>query len=419
MGLIKAGMTSVGQTFADEWKEYIYAEALPDTTIVVKGRKRVDKDSSNTKGSENVISKDSVIAVNEGQAMAIVQDGKVIEYSDEAGQFIFDSGKESSCFAKDNSIIDTFKKMGGRFQFGGGVGADQRVYYFNLKEISNCKFGTAEPVMYDDPIYQFVSVRFFGNAVLKLVDPIKFYTNVCGNVASEYKIDNYWEETLKMEFMSKISSAMAKLAVDGIKFSQIPQNQDSLTKYMNECLDEEWLDKRGLIIDNLGIASVSLDPKDKEKVDRIDEMRLLTNPTNAAGRMASATANALENAAANENGALNGFMGMNMVNGTGVANNLTGLYQQGNQSANNQTSQSSNQNEWLCGCGEKNTGKFCKECGTKHEQEATWTCSCGVVNTGKFCSDCGAKKPDNGIWKCSCGAENTGKFCNECGKAKQ
>ncbi len=413
MGLIKAGLTAMNSTFADEWKEFIYAEALSPNTMAIKGNKRVDKGSSNTKGSENVISKDSVIAVNDGQAMCIVQNGKVIEYSDEPGEFVFDSGKESSCFAKNNSIIDTFKKMGGRFQFGGGVGTDQRVYYFNLKEISSCKFGTAEPIMYDDPVYQFISIRFFGNAVLKLVDPIKFYTNVCGNFASEYKIDKYWEETLRMEFVGKLTTAMARLAIDGIKFSQIPQNQDILTKYMNECLDEEWLDKRGIIIDNLGIGSVSLDPSDKEKVDKIDEMRLLTNPTNAASRMASATANAMEKAAANENGSINGFMGFNMVGNSGVANNIPNLYQQGNQVQN-----STDTNAWTCSCGEKNVGKFCKNCGQKHEVAGTWKCACGTENTGKFCSECGAKKPDSDKWMCACGAENLGKFCSECGKSK-
>ncbi len=424
MGLIKALKTATASTFADEWKEYIYADSIKSDTLVVRGRKKVGPKSANVKGNENVISKDSVIAVSDGQAMAIVEDGKVIEYSDEAGSFVFDSSAESSIFSKDSSIMDTFKKIGGRFKMGGDAGRDQRVYYFNLKEISSCKFGTAEPIMYDDPVYQFVSVRFFGNAVLKLVDPIKFYTNVSGNVTGEYKIDTYWENTLKIEFVSKLSTAMARLAIDGIKFSQIPQSQDILAKYMNECLDEEWLEKRGIVIDSLGIGNISLDPKDKEKVNKIDEMRLLTDPTNAAGRMASATANAMETAAGNASGAMHGFMGMNMVNSSGATAGLAGLYQQGmaNQNAtqnNNPSSTTTSTNGWTCECGEENSGNFCNNCGSKKVVKDTWACSCGADNTGKFCGECGSKKEENGLWKCSCGAENEGKFCGECGSPKE
>ncbi len=421
MGLIKALSTATKSTFADEWKEYIYSDSIQSNVLVVKGQKKVGSKSSNVKGSANVISKDSVIAVNDGQAMAIVEDGKVIEYSDEPGSFVFDSSAESSIFSKDSSIMDTFKKIGGRFKFGGDAGRDQRVYYFNLKEIGGCKFGTAEPIMYDDPIYQFVSIRFFGNAVLKLVDPIKFYTNVCGNVSSEYRADKYWEETLKLEFVSKLTTAVARLALDNIKFSQIPQSQDLLTKYMNECLDEQWLEKRGIVVDSLGIGSVSLDPKDKEKVNKIDEMRLLTDPTNAAGRMASATANAMESAASNASGAMHGFMGMNMVNnsGAGAAAGLAGLYQQGNNNSANASNNVVNKTKgWVCSCGETNSGNFCMNCGTKKIVNNSWICSCGAENTGKFCSECGNKKIEDSSWKCSCGADNSGKFCSECGSSK-
>jgi hypothetical protein len=48
--------------------------------------------------------------------------------------------------------------------------------------------------------------------------------------------------------------------------------------------------------------------------------------------------------------------------------------------------------EWVCFCGNKNTGKFCIECGAPRSsavKQAGWTCDCGTYNTGKFCSNCG------------------------------
>lgn len=418
MGLIRAGMTSMSSTLADEWKEYIYADTLDNKTALVIGKKKISSKSSNKHGNENIISQNAVIAVNSGQAMIIVEDGKICEYSDEAGKFIFDKSTESSIFSNTlgEGIAKSFQKMGRRFSFGGDSGKDQRVYFFNLKELTDLKFGTSEPLMYDDPVYQSISIRFFGKAVLKIVDPIKFYTNVSGNVENAYSFYNYWNEILKSEFISKLSEAMAKLSLNNIKYNQIPQNQSMLTDYMNECLDEIWFEDRGVVISSVGIESVSLDPKDKDKVDRIDEIRLLNDPLNAASIMTGATAKALENAASNSSGALNGFMGLNMASAQSQKNNIASMYAMAKEEQVKQTS-----NLWKCSCTAENEGKFCSNCGAKAPViNAKWKCACGTENEGKFCSNCGSKAPViNEKWKCACGAENEGNFCSNCGIKKE
>lgn len=424
MGLIKAAAASMNSTLADQWKEYIICDSMSNDVLMQKGFKQsATKRTSNTKGSEDIISDGSIIAINEGQAMAVIQDGEIIEFSAESGVFKLDMKSEPSIFEGGfgKGLVNTFSTMGKRFQFGGDTGSNVKVYYFNTKELFGQKFGTPQPVLYDDIVYQSISIRFFGQTTLKLNDPITFYKNISGNVEEKFTITEFWEEQLQSEFLMYIGQAMALLAVDGIKYNQIPQQQIKISQYMNQILDEPWSTTRGLVVETVGISSVTLNPEDKEKIEKIDEMRLMSNTTNAAGRMAAATANALENAADNENGAMMGFAGLNMAMGAG-GNQVTQMQQtaKNDQEAQVQAQVHEN-NGWNCECGNTgNTGKFCSNCGKTQPQATTWDCACGQSgNTGKFCSNCGKAEPQDTTWDCACGQfGNPGKFCSNCGKSQ-
>ena len=148
MGLIKAALGAAGGVMADQWKEYFYCESIPENVMAVKGLHRTSGRSSNYKGSENIISNGSVVAVADGQCMIIVDQGKVTELCAEPGEFVYDSSTEPSIFSGElgTSILDTFKNIGKRFTFGGEPPKDQRVYYFNTKELIGNKYGTPSPV---------------------------------------------------------------------------------------------------------------------------------------------------------------------------------------------------------------------------------------------------------------------------------
>ena len=148
MGLIKAGLGAVGGVLADQWTEFFYCEAMDKEVMVTKGQKRISGRSSNTKGSDNIISNGSGIAVADGQCMIIVDQGRVVEVCAEPGEFTYDASTEPSIFAGSlgQSILDTFKAVGKRFAYGGDTGKDQRVYYFNTKELIDNKFGTPNPI---------------------------------------------------------------------------------------------------------------------------------------------------------------------------------------------------------------------------------------------------------------------------------
>lgn len=434
MGLIKAGIGAVGGSLADQWKEFFYCDSLDKDVLMKKGEKRVSGRSSNKKGNDNIISNGSGIAVADGQCMIIVEQGKIVEVCAEPGEFTYDTSTEPSIFTGSlgNSIIQSFKIVGKRFTFGGDTGKDQRIYYFNTKEIIDNKFGTASPISFrvSDPelgIRKTVKIRCNGTYTYQITDPLLFYTKLCGNVENEYLREEIDSE-LKAEFIDALLPAFGELSKLRMYPGDIPYHTQELKKAMNETLKPEWAETRGITLCKIAMNPITLSPEDMEAISMMEDAASMgSNANMMAGRMVTASAKAMENAADNPNGAMAGFMGMGMamnnMGGGGMMNAASDFYNKGEQQkAASQNQQHTEEEQWTCSCGAVNTGKFCMECGKKKpepKKENTWTCSCGAVNTGKFCAECGKKKPEEQEgWTCSCGAVNKGKFCMECGKKK-
>ena len=431
MGLIKAGIGALGGVLADQWKEFFYCDALDMDTLVVKGQKRISSRSSNTKGSENVISNGSGIAVADGQCMIIVEQGKVVEVCAEPGEYTYDKSSEPSIFAGKfgESLKNTFKAIGKRFTYGGDTGKDQRVYYINTKEIMGNKFGTPSPIIFEVinkrlGMSRTVNVRCNGVYSYVVSDPLLFYSKVCGNVEQDYTRDKI-DEQMKADFISALQPAFGALAEQELRPAQIPAKANDLKLAVNNALRVDWVD-RGITIEKISLNPITLNPEDMKKIQEMeDSMTYGQNAFMMGGRMATATANAMEAAAANEAGAMTGFMGMGMAGGAmgGGFNQAQNFYQMGMQQAQQQAAAVPAQGGWKCACGAISTGKFCPECGSpKPADDGSWTCACGQKNKGKFCPNCGAKKPA-GIpqYKCDkCGWQpedptKAPKFCPECG----
>ncbi|MDY3781683.1 MAG: SPFH domain-containing protein [Candidatus Faecousia sp.] len=430
MGLIKAALASAGGVLGDQWKEYFYCDALPETVLAVRGKKKVSSRSSN-KGNDNVITNGSVIAVADGQCMLIVDQGKVAEICAEPGEFVYDASTEPSVFsgALGQSVKDTFAAMGRRFTFGGDVAKDQRVYYINTKELFGNKYGTPTPVPFrvvdeDIGFRTQISIRCFGEYSYRICDPILFYKNVCSNITDEFVRDRL-DSMLKSELMTALQPAFGKMSAMGISYTELPLHTMDIANALNEVLSEQWRKKRGLEVVSFGVSSVSATEEDEKRLKDMQQSVFLGGGNAAAGRMVDATANAMEAAAKNTaTGPMMAFAGMNMAGSAGTGN-MQGLFQQ-NVGAAYQTPASKTPEPaaegWTCpSCGTKASGNFCPECGAK-KPEAGWKCSCGTVNQGKFCSNCGAKRPAaEPNYKCSkCGWEpedpkHPPKFCPECG----
>lgn len=425
MGLIKAFTGAIGGTLGDQWREYFYCDSLSADTLVAKGEKRTSRRSQNKKGEENIISNGSVIAVNEGQCMLIVEQGKVTELCAEAGEFVYDSSTEPSIFygGLGKGILDSFKTVGKRFTFGADTAKDQRVYFLNTKEIMGNKYGTPSPIPFrvvdrNIGLDVDISIRCHGEYSYKIINPILFYTNVCGNVTAEYDRSEI-DSQLKTELMTALQPAFAKISDMGIRYSALPGHTMEMANALNEVLSQSWTEKRGISLFSIGINSVKASEEDEAMIKELQRTATFRNPTMAAATLVGAQADAMKTAAGNAGGAFMGFAGMNMAMNAGGMN-AQNLYAMGAQQAPQQEALKSAANGWTCSCGAVCTGKFCMECGKPKpapKNDDSWTCSCGAVNKGKFCMECGAPKPTAG-WTCSCGAVNKGKFCTECGKKK-
>ena len=421
------------QELIAEVEEALYCESLPADVLVVKGQKRASGRSSNTKGSDNVITNGSIIAVADGQCMLIVEQGRIVDVCAEPGEYTYDMSTEPSIFSGDldESIGQVFQNIGKRFTFGGETPKDQRVYYFNTKEIMGNKYGTAKPIAFrvvDEgaAIDMEIPIRCFGEYSYRIVNPLLFYTNICSNVTDAYRRSEL-DGALRTDLMTALQTAFAKISAMGIRYSMLLGHTTELTEILKEVLSSKWRDFRGIEIVAFGINSVSADEEvEKETREMQKEMRreaAYADPTRAAGALARAQAEAMKAAASNPNaGPAMAFMGMGMAGQAGGMN-AQSLYAMGQQQQAQQPAPAAPVG-WTCACGQAgNTGKFCQSCGkSKPADSAGWTCSCGAVNKGRFCAECGKPKPA-GVpqYKCDkCGWEpadpaHPPKFCPECG----
>ena len=446
MGLIKAAKDALQSVLADQWREYFYCDSISNDVLMVKGQKRVDeKRNSNTKGSDNIISNGSVVAVNEGQCMIIVDQGGIVDVCADAGEFIYDNSTEPSLLYGNlgESVKGSFSTLGKRFTFGGNTAKDQRVYFFNTKEILNNLFGTPSPIPFrvldKNTGFDFdTAVKVNGQYTFKIVDPILFYTNVCANVTDSYKKADLLT-TMKSELLTSLQPALAQISAKGVRPYEIPGFSEEICGLLSEALTEKWTELRGIQMVSMTINSSDMPADDKARFQKWQETAMLRGADMQAARKTEAFASMMENMS-NGGGdgdasgnAMNGAMGMMAM---GMMNNMMGANAFGGGMAGQQNTQQAPQMPqmqnpgaaapvlgWTCSCGKAdNRGKFCQECGTPKPAEAGWTCSCGSVNQGKFCSNCGNKKPEGApLYKCDkCGWEpedpaNPPKFCPECG----
>ena len=431
MGILKVGVGAAKSVLADQWREYFYCPEMNADVLVKKGENRKAKRSFN-KGSDNLITNGSVIAVNEGQCMMIVDQGAVVDICAEPGEYVYDLSTEPSIFygGLQEGIRKSFAQFQKRVSMGGDTGKDQRVYFFNTKEIMGNKYGTANPVPFrvvDANIGLDIDIatRCHGEYAYRIVDPILFYKNVCGNVSEEYTREQI-DSQLKSELLTALQPAFSRISDMGIRYSSLPGHTQELADALNGVLSGKWGERYGIMVSTIGVSSVKAPEEDEKMIKELQRNATFRNPNMAAAHLVGAQAAAMQAAASNQNaGAAMAFAGMNMAGNVGKADPST-LFAMGEQQTQRaqQMQAGGAQKGWTCVCGATgNTGKFCSECGREAPlEDHFWTCSCGAKNKGKFCSECGKKKPEGApLYRCDkCGWEpedpaHPPKFCPECG----
>lgn len=470
MGIIKAVANAIGGGFADQWLEVYEANDMGERTVFTDGV--LIRKGQNTKGTNNTVSNGSIIHVYDNQFMMLVDGGKVVDYTAEPGYYKVDNSSMPSLF--NGELGETVKETFSRIKFGGQTPTMQKVFFINLQEIKGIKFGTRNPINYFDNFYNAeLFLRAHGTYSVKITNPLQFYAEVIPRNKDRVDFEEIGDQYIS-EFLEALQSAINQMSADGTRISYVTSKAMELGKYMQDILDEEWNQLRGMEIQKVGIASVSYDEESQKLINMRNEGAMLGSDFNVMRGMAVKNlTEGVRDAGSNAGGAMNGFMGvgmgMNAMNQTlsglgamqtpadmqrmgmqqggmnpGMQQNgvNAGMQQNGvnpgmQQNGVNAGMQGQTMNMgmqqgaassmaqgagWTCECGHVNTGKFCSECGKPMPAPAAseWTCTCGHVNTGKFCSECGKPAPTAAPaeWTCECGTVNAGKFCSNCGKAR-
>ena len=422
MGIIKATMSAIGGGFADQWLEVLEADDMGDNTLFTKGVKvrKNDKRNSNKKGTEDYISNGSVIHVYPNQFMMLVDGGKIVDFTAEEGYYKVDNAAAPSLFA--GGFGASIKESFSRVKFGGVPSTSQKAYFINLQEIKGIKFGTRNSISYFDSFYNAeLFLRAHGTYSIKVTDPIKFYTEVIPKNADRVDISAINEQYLN-EFLEALGAAINSMSADGIRVSYVVSKSRELSRYMQNELDADWKELRGMEVLSVGLGGLSYDEKSREMIDMRNQGAMLGDASIRKGYVQSTVARGMEAAGSNEGGAAQAFMGMGMgMNAGGGFFEATSDSNQAPMERDRQAAPAAPAGGWTCSCGQTNTGKFCSECGSpKPAPAGSWTCACGAVCTGKFCPECGSPRPA-AEWFCTeCGARNeaSAKFCSECGKRK-
>lgn len=400
MGLVLAALSAAGSTLSDQWKEYFYCDAISADTICVKGVKRTSGFSSNH-GNDNIITDGSVIAVADGQCMIIVENGQVVDICAEPGEYKYDSKTEPSIFTGSlgDAVKNVFAQIGKRFQFGGQPAADQRIYYFNTKEIPGLKYGTAAPVPFrvvDARANMDITIRVkcFGEYSIRVADPILFYTNNAGNIGSVYKVSQI-EDMMRSELLTALQPAFAAISAKGVGYAEVPAHTYELTEQLNEILSNKWRKLRGIEIVSFGMNSIKANEEDEKRIQDLQVAATYTSTLHAAAGQTYAGIEAIQNAAKNEGGAALGFMNLNTAANT-AGLNPNALYAQAAAQQAAPAPAEPAPGSWTCPkCGKVSTGNFCPNCGTAKPADSKWICpKCGRENEGNFCANCGTAKPE-------------------------
>ena len=426
MGLIKAAIGALGGTLGDTWKEAVHCQAMSNSVILRTGTKMHQNSgrTSNTKGTENVISNGSSILVEENTCMLTLDNGKITNIVTEPGSYTLDNSSAPSIFA--GQIKDSAKDVIKRFTYGGTPSYEQRVVYINLQKLPGIKFGTSTPVPYFDPKYNTsIDLRFFGTFEIQIPDAeyaVRFYQEVAskGVLSGDMTVSSIFDSNQdKQEFIQAMTEALGMLSTQGVFYSMISTRLTELTNNVQAATVGSW-QQRGFMVTNIGMGAPTLTDESKKLLgDRLKADTML-DPNVQQAMMAGSVARGIESAASNEAGAMMGFMGMNMAQQAGgtIMGQMTANAQQFNQ-----RQPQNDPNAWKCSCGNVNTGAFCSSCGNKKPE--AWVCKCGTQNTGKFCANCGTSKEGaapvpkaSGEWVCKCGKTNSGRFCAECGSPK-
>lgn len=392
MGIIKAAISTIGGSLADQWKEVLEADNMDSATLMAPSAavRADDKRNSNKKGTEDYISDGSVIHVAEKQFMILTDGGKIVDYSAEPGYFIVQTGSAPSMF--NGQFGDALKEAFARFGFGGVTPTKMQVYFLNMSEVRDIPFGTQSPLNYFDSFYNAeLYLRANGFFSIRISNPLQFFGEVGARAGGRFTSKDLQQSFLS-EFLGAFQASIGQMSVDGVQISHVGAKNLELAKLMGDRLDEDWSQRRGIEIESVGINAITYDDTSKELINMRNKGAMLQDPTIREGYVQGSVARGMEAAGSNPGGAGNAFIGMNM--GMQGGGSFVGAASASNQAAaQQQAAQKTQDDSWKCPeCNADATGNFCASCGHKRPQSGFCPeCGSQITAGAKFCQKCGHK----------------------------
>ena len=372
MGILKAVIASVESTFGDQWKEFFYCEALPDTTLIVRGRKYVSGRAESTDG--NTIRDGSIICCADGQCALVIENGKIMEAFETPGEHIFHNESAPTIFGK-SGIKGVMKDIWNRVGFGGDAPpVSQRVYYLNTRECHGIPFSGGGPIRIMDEergLDVDCSARCSGMFSYKITDAVRFYQNVSGNVLHDFNRSKLSDQ-MQQELLSALQPAFSLLSEKRIRASALPAHTEELSEAMRTVMSNRWSGSRGIEVVSISFSSLNITAYDGKILAEVQKKAVIQNPLMQTAYLAGAQADAVKEAAHNNTG----------IEIVSAANEEKMTNAEDDKAA----------YTWTCNCGNITSGNFCTECGA--QRPVKWTCSCGTVATSKFCPECGKPRCD-------------------------
>ena len=446
------------------FKEYFASGAMTGDIIMKRAEQIKTNGSRNNKGDANIITTGSVIDVQHNQCMIIIENGKVVEACQEAGQYVYDNTIAPSFFGGEGNVWNHIKQAAGemfkQFQFGGQRHTTQRVYFINTGlldksikwGVGNVVFRHTEQLVTGTPLALNIRLKGNGSIRVRLARPLDFFELYGAKYTGGDNSAVVTIDTLD-EFFShgktKLTDAVGRSITvlgskNAIRYDEIAVYVDDVAAIINEKMADTDMHKAGFDFYDFVITDGMLSPtaEDEDKIQKLQEKATnVFDPNMANYDIQKTMAEGFKEAG--KNGGVSGVMGMGMAMGgmgAGLGNlqyqqnqNYQNPYQQPHQAPVNAPVQSAVINPsarasvsgWTCQCGKVNSDDaiFCSGCGTKKPEPkpAGWTCACGKVNPNDslFCPECGSRKPsdtpDEG-WDCVCGNHVAdGMFCSKCG----
>lgn len=428
-GLIKSIINSakgaVNSTMQDQWKEAIRCPELGTSILAKKIRP-----------ASGVISNGSTIIVAQGQCAVIFDNGRIIDATADEGIYTFDTSSTPSFFQ--GQFGEVFKEMWQRFTYNGATAKEQFVLYFNIHEIPGAAFGTSSPIDFSDwsrPIPNqripgtmqplLVSIKCHGTYTFTITNPALFMQKISG-ISDEFRVDELigvntkWGMQLRKEAEDVFTEIIQELGTQEapVPVEKIGALRTEIKEIMVQRNFKQACEERGITITNFTIGGCVL--TDESKAD-IKSYQLGSNVFDQQATLVTAYANAVQDAAKNEGGAMNGFMGIGMMN-MQTGGTINGAVQSTWQNTQNSTMNANvnpnmNVNPNANVNSNVQTPKAQEQAPVAENADESWECpNCKKQVTGNFCSECGSKKQtEKYCTKCGAKIQKGAKFCSECG----